>query len=80
MNVRIEMLRDRERIRKLLRRHGWRLDRADGEASYLARHPAVTDRASARDRLDAAGLLTSSALRIEFVPRASGPAINTPSL
>jgi hypothetical protein len=71
VNVRIEILHDREGIRKLLRRHGWRLNRADGEANYSARHPAVTDQASARDWLNAASLLTSPALRIEFVPHAS---------
>jgi hypothetical protein len=71
MNVRIEMLHDRDGIRSLLRHHGWRLDRADGEASYSDRHPTVTDQASARDRLHAAGLLTSPALRIEIVPHAN---------
>ena len=71
MNVHIEMLHDREGIRKLLHHHGWRLDRAGGEASYSARHPAVTDQASARDRLNATGLLTSPALRITFVPQAN---------
>jgi hypothetical protein len=68
MKLHIEMLHDREGILKLLRKHGWRLGRAGSEASYLARHPTVTDQTTARDRLNAVGLLTSSALRIEFGP------------
>jgi hypothetical protein len=69
MNVHIEMLHHREGIRKLLHDHGWRLDRAEGEATYSARHPTVTDQATARDQLNAVGLLTSPALRITFVPQ-----------
>ena len=53
MNVHIEMLHHREGIRKLLHDHGWRLDRAEGEATYSARHPTVTDQATARDQLNA---------------------------
>jgi hypothetical protein len=70
MKLHIHMLHDSEGIRKLLRCQGWRLDRAGGASSYSARHPRVTDQRSARDRLNATGLLTSSALRIEFVPQA----------
>jgi hypothetical protein len=68
MIVRIEMLHHREGIRRVLRHHGWRLDQAGSETIYSARHPTVTDQTTARDRLHAAGLLTSPALRIEFVP------------
>ena len=71
MTLHIQLLHHGERIRKVLRDHGWRLDRAGGESSYSARHPTVTDQASARARLNAAGLLTSPALRIEFAPHAN---------
>jgi len=68
MSVRIEILHDGESIRKQLRHHGWQIDRAGGEATYLARHPHITDEASARSRLNESGLLTSRALRIQFFP------------
>ncbi len=66
MKVHIEMLHHEEGICNLLRYYGWRLNRAAGEASYSARHPTVTDQATARAHLYAAGLLTSPNLRIEF--------------
>jgi hypothetical protein len=68
MCVRIEILHDRESIRKLLQREGWHIERVGGEATYSARHPTITDEASARFRLHESGLLTSAALRIEFLP------------
>jgi hypothetical protein len=69
MKLHIETLRNREGIRELLREHGWRLDKGGG-SSYSARHPAVSDQATARERLNALGLLTSPAVRIEFNPHA----------
>ena len=54
MRVRIEILHDYENIRKLLKHHGWRIDRAGGKATYLVRHPTITDEASARSRLNEA--------------------------
>jgi hypothetical protein len=69
MKVHIQTLRDHETIRDILRKHGWRLDRAGGP-NVLARHPAVKDQGAARDRLNHLGLLTSSAVRIEFGPYA----------
>jgi hypothetical protein len=71
MRVRIEILHDCENFRKLLKHHGWRFDRAGGKATYLVRHPTITDEASARSRLNDLGLLTSPALRIEFFPYAN---------
>jgi hypothetical protein len=71
MHVRIEILHDRENIRKLLQHHGWQIDRASREATYWARHPTIIDEASARHRLNESGLLTSPALRIEFFPYAT---------
>jgi hypothetical protein len=70
MRLHIEILYDRERIRRLLQERGWRLDEGSEAARYAARHPTVRDQATARNRLHAAGLLTSSALRIEFDPHA----------
>ena len=71
MYVRIEILHDRENIRKLLKHGGWQVDPAGGEAIYSARHPTSTDEASARWRLNESGLLTSRVLRIEFFPYAN---------
>jgi hypothetical protein len=68
MRMHIEILHDLENITKLLHRHGWHIDRANGEATYLVRHPTISDEASARRRLNESGLLTSRALRIEFFP------------
>ena len=67
MKVHIQTLRDRDAVRHLLLKHGWRLDRASGP-HYSARHPDVTDQKSARHRLNDLGLLTSAAVRIEFDP------------
>jgi hypothetical protein len=77
MIVHLEMLHNRETIRELLRQHGWRLDRTDSETSYSAQHPTVTDQQSARARLNAVGLLTSSSLRIDFVPKAKRTGLTT---
>ena len=68
MYVHIEILHDRESIRKLLKHDRWHFDPAGGEESFLAYHPTVTDEASARCRLNESGLLTSRVLRIEFFP------------
>jgi hypothetical protein len=70
MKVHIQTLRQRDSVRRLLLEHGWRLDRASG-THYSARHPDVRDQQSARHRLNAAGLLTSGAVRIEFDPHAN---------
>jgi hypothetical protein len=53
MQARIEILHGRESIRKVLQNDGWKIDRAGGEATYLARHPIITDEASARGRIRA---------------------------
>jgi hypothetical protein len=50
--------------------HGWRLETAGGP-DFSAWHPEVRDQAAARDRLNDLGLLTSSAVRIEFGPHAN---------
>jgi len=68
MRLHIEILHDRENVRKLLREHGWRLDQSGGQPIYSARHPTVRDEAGARWLLNESGLLTSPALRIEFIP------------
>jgi hypothetical protein len=70
MNIEIQLLRQRETIRGLLRAHGWRLDqKPDHHCS--ASHPEVTDQAAARAHLEALGLLTSGSLRIDFGPEAN---------
>ncbi len=68
MKVHIQTLRGRNSIRRLLLKHGWKLDRPGGD--YFACHPAADDEEAARSRLDDLGLLTSPAVRIEFDPHA----------
>jgi hypothetical protein len=65
VKLHIQLLHDHEAVHDRLRRHGWRLDKV-GNSRYAATHPAVVDQATARDRLHTVGLLTSSALRIQF--------------
>ena len=67
MKVTIEMLRSSAALRKTLEADGWRLEAAHGGA-VRARHPQLHNQADVRNRLYALGLLTSSALRIEFSP------------
>ena len=64
MTIHIELLHQRQAICQLLREHGWRLGKANG--GFAAEHPAVHDEAAARQKLQALGLLTSGAVRIEF--------------
>ena len=65
MHLRICMSRDREGVRRSLRRNGWKCeDRSDG--AVVARHPSVGDGVDARDRLHHLGLLTSTSLQIDF--------------
>ena len=68
MYVHIEILHDRESVRRLLKHDRWQVDPAGGEEIFLARHSTITDEASARYRLNESGLLTSRVLRIEFFP------------
>jgi hypothetical protein len=70
MTLRIQILHDIKDILKLLELHGWRLYRAAGCSFYSARHPKAVNQTTARVQLDNAGLLTSSAVRIDFCPRA----------
>jgi hypothetical protein len=63
-NIYIEPLRLREAVRDMLLQHGWRLHGDDG--GYTAHHRAVRDAPTARQKLQALGLLTSSSVRIEF--------------
>jgi hypothetical protein len=68
MFVRLELLRQANGIQKQLTRDGWQLERQVGE-NWLARHLSVQNESAARSRLAQLGLLTSSRLRIQFVPR-----------
>jgi hypothetical protein len=65
INTHIQPLRDHEAVRRLLLRHGWRLGQVNA-TQFSAKHPSVDDEHAARDRLNDLGLLTSSAVRIEF--------------
>ncbi|HKI34804.1 MAG TPA: hypothetical protein VKA46_23305 [Gemmataceae bacterium] len=67
MKVYIQMLRSVAALRKTLEADGWRLEAAH-EGTVRARHPHLRDEADFRGRLHGLGLLTSSALRIEFAP------------
>jgi hypothetical protein len=67
MKVYIEMLRSSAALRKTLEAAGWKLEAAH-EGGVLAGHPHLRDEADARERLNELGLLTSSAVRIEFPP------------
>ncbi len=67
MKVYIEMLRSPAILRKTLEADGWRLETAQAGA-VIAGHPHLHDEADARGRLHDLGLVTSSAVRIEFRP------------
>jgi hypothetical protein len=67
MNIYIQMLRSAARLRNTLEADGWRLEAAH-EGAVRARHPHLRDAADVRSRLNDLGLLTSSAVRIEFPP------------
>jgi hypothetical protein len=67
MKVYIEILRSSAALRKTLEAAGWKLEAAP-QGAVLAGHPHLRDQADARERLNELGLLTSSAVRIEFPP------------
>jgi hypothetical protein len=71
MKVYIEMLRSPAKLRKALEADGWRLEAAH-EGAVRAGHPNARDAAGVRNRLLELGLLTSSAVRIEFPPTGAG--------
>lgn len=66
MIVKLRLLRHIEELQKLLQQDDWKLERIEKD-SFFARHPEVLSERSARIRLDYLGLLTSSALVIEFM-------------
>jgi hypothetical protein len=70
MKVYIQMLRSAATLRRTLEADGWRLEAAH-EGAVRARHPHLQDEADVRSRLYQLGLLTSSAVRIEFPPAAN---------
>ena len=71
MKVTIELLRSPAKLRRALEADGWRLEAAH-EGTVRARHPHLSDEADVRSRLNDLGLLTSSAVRIEFPPTGAG--------
>ena len=67
MRVLFQPLRRRFELGRILRADGWTLE-AGRDDAVLAEHPGLADEADARSRLDHLGLLTSSGLRIDFLP------------
>jgi len=65
MRVRIELLRWSEPILVALRKDGWAVASGQGD-TLSARHPQAPDERAARRRLHGLGLLTSTALHIQF--------------
>ena len=65
MHVRVELLRWSEPILVALRKDGWAVESGQG-GTLSACHPQAPDERAARRRLHGLGLLTSTALRIEF--------------
>jgi hypothetical protein len=59
--------KSRLKIRAILQHDGWKVHLTPGR-SLVAEHAEVHDGASARHRLYRVGLLTSSAVRIDFLP------------
>jgi hypothetical protein len=66
MIVKLRFLRQVEKLQELLQLDGWELERLEND-SFLAKHPLVSSERTARIRLCYLGLLTSSALVIEFM-------------
>ena len=66
MIVRLRFLRQAEEFRKLLEQDGWELKRTE-DGLLIAEHAEVSSERNARIRLNCLGLLTSSALRMEFM-------------
>ena len=64
MRIRLRFLRDARVIEEMLENDGWKLERE--QESVSAKHPDISDEASARSRLHELGLLTSGSLHIEF--------------
>jgi hypothetical protein len=71
MKVYIQLLRPSKTLLKSLEADGWRLEAAH-EGAVHAGHPHLHNEAGARARLHELGLLTSSAVRIEFQPSVPG--------
>ena len=65
MHVRIELLQWSEPVLVALRKDGWAVESGQG-GTLCARHPQAPDERAARSRLHRLGLLTSTALRIQF--------------
>jgi hypothetical protein len=65
MKIVVQLLQREQAVRDCLCRHGWKLDSKSGN-SLTATHPDVKNAFDARQSLLHSGLLTSTALRIEF--------------
>ncbi len=66
MQLRIHTLRPSANPSTALQRDGWQIQEAPN-GCLCASHPLAPDQRTARMRLDSLGLLTSSALHIEFL-------------
>ncbi len=66
MNVHFEVVHRSLNLQRLLRHDGWVIRQKVGDA-LSASHPEVLDQAAARYRLQHLGILTSPAVRIEFL-------------
>jgi hypothetical protein len=69
MKLRVQVLRRNREVLERLHRDGWELESISAD-SLWARHPRVGSEREARRRMYGLGLLTSTAVRIEFAPAA----------
>jgi hypothetical protein len=65
VNIRVELLRQSQRVRDALRSDGWLL--SGPGTNVIASHPRVPNEGAARTRLYELGLLTNSTVRIDFL-------------
>jgi hypothetical protein len=67
VKLHLRFLRQVGDLREALQNDGWQLEQ-ELDASVVAWHPEARDQRAARTRLHQLGLLTSSSLRIDFLP------------
>jgi hypothetical protein len=66
MRVHLRFLRKGEITQKALQKDGWQLE-PEPDGSVTAGHALVPDEPAARNRLQGLGLLTTTAVAIEFI-------------
>jgi len=67
MKMHLQLLRESEIIQRTLEEDGWNFE-WEQDGSLMVRHDLVADETACRNRLQHLGLLTTSSLRIKFVP------------